>query len=78
MVADGYAQHSGPLVLLRTRVLGEKAIELDWAKRKLPVELLGTTQEKDTFEIELPPGYTVDDLPDPKHRRRLRQLHQQN
>jgi Domain of Unknown Function with PDB structure (DUF3857)/Transglutaminase-like superfamily len=66
VTANGYAQHSGPLVLVRTRVLGEKAIELDWAKRKLPVELSGATKEEDTFEIQLPPGYTVDDLPDAK------------
>ncbi len=66
VVAAGYAQRSGSLVLLRTRILGEKAIEVEWAKRKLPIQLLGTTQEKDTFEIQLPPGYTVDDLPDPK------------
>ncbi len=64
VTANGYAQHSGTLVLVRTRVLGEKAITLDWAKRKLPVELSGATKEEDTFEIQLPPGYTVDDLPD--------------
>jgi len=66
MVAAGYAQRSGSLVLLRTRVLGEKGIELEWARRKLPIQLAGVTQEKDTFEIQLPPGYVVDDLPDPK------------
>ncbi len=66
VTANGYAQHSGSLVLVRTRVLGEKAIELDWAKRKLPVELSGATKEEDTFEIQLPLGYTVDDLPDAK------------
>ncbi len=66
MVAAGYAQRSGSLVLLRTRILGEKGIELEWAKRKLPIQLAGATREKDTFEIQLPPGYVVDDLPDPK------------
>ena len=64
--ASGYAQHSGPLVLLRARILGEKGVNLDWAKRKLPVQLSGPTSEKDSFEIQLPPGYAVDDLPDPK------------
>jgi transglutaminase-like putative cysteine protease len=66
MVAPGYAQRSGSLVLLRTRVLGEKGIEVDWGKRKLPIQLAGATQEKDIFEIQLPPGYAVDDLPEPK------------
>jgi hypothetical protein len=64
--ASGYAQRSGSLVLLRTRVVGEKGLSLDWAKRKLPVQLAGPTSEKDTFEVQLPPGYTVDDLPDAK------------
>jgi hypothetical protein len=66
LTAAGYAQRSGPLVLVRPRVLGEKQIEVDWAKRKLPVQLSGATEEKDTFEIQLPPGYAVDELPDPK------------
>jgi len=66
MVAPGYAQRSGSLVLMRTRILGEKAIEVEWTKRKLPVQLSGATQEKDTYEIQLPPGYMVDDLPDAK------------
>jgi hypothetical protein len=66
MSTTGYAQRSGGLVLVRTRVLGEKGLDLDWAKRKLPVQLAGPTSEKDTFEITLPPGYAVDDLPDEK------------
>ena len=66
MSTTGYAQRSGGLVLVRTRVLGEKGLDLDWAKRKLPVQLAGPTSETDTFEITLPAGYSVDDLPDEK------------
>ena len=66
MSTSGYSQRSGALVLVRTRVLGEKGLDLDWARRKLPVQLAGPTSEKDTFEITLPTGYAVDDLPDPK------------
>jgi hypothetical protein len=66
MSAAGYAQHSGGLVLIRTRVLGEKGFDLDWAKRTLPVQLSGPTFEKDIFEITLPSGYSVDDLPEEK------------
>ena len=64
MSTTGYAQRSGSLVLLRTRVLGEKALDMDWTKRKLPVQLAGPTSESDTFEITLPAGYSVDDLPE--------------
>ena len=66
LTAPGYAQKTGPLVLVRTRVLGEKAIEINWAKRKSPIELSGATSEKDSYEILLPAGYAVDDLPEPK------------
>jgi len=63
--AQNYAQHSGPMVLVRVRVVGDKNFTLDWAKRKLPVELAGACLERDVYEIQLPPGYVVDDLPDP-------------
>jgi hypothetical protein len=65
ITAQNYAQHSGPLLLVRVRVVGDKNFALDWARRKYPVELAGATIEKDVFEIQLPPGFTVDDLPEP-------------
>lgn len=64
--AQSYAQRTGPLVLVRMRVLGEKGILLNFAKRKFPVQLSAATVEKDSYEIQLPAGYTVDDLPEPK------------
>jgi hypothetical protein len=66
LTALGYAQKSGALVLVRTRVLGEKEVEINWAKRKLPIQFPYTTTEKDSYEIQLPPGYAVDDLPEAK------------
>ena len=66
LTAQNYAQKTGPLVLVRGRVLGEKAVDINWAKRKFPVELSGATWEKDSYEIQLPPGYAVDDLPEPR------------
>jgi hypothetical protein len=63
--AQGYSQHSGPLLLVRPRVVGDKTLRLDFAKRKYPVQLAGATTEKDVFEIQLPPGFVVDDLPEP-------------
>jgi transglutaminase-like putative cysteine protease len=64
--APGYAQIRGPLMLLRPRILGEKSIDLDHRKpRQYPVEFDGTSKETDVYEIELPSGYAVDDLPEP-------------
>ncbi len=65
--AQNYSQNSGPLLLVRPRVVGDKGISLEWAKRKYPVELSGATAENDVFEIQLPPGFVVDDLPEPLH-----------
>ena len=65
LTAQSYAQNAGPLVLVRPRVLGEKAIDVNWAKRKFPIQLSGATSEKDSYEIQLPPGFVVDDLPEP-------------
>ena len=65
--AQSYSQHSGPLLLVRPRVVGDKTLRLDFAKRKYPVQLASATTEKDAFEIQLPPGFVVDDLPEPTH-----------
>ncbi len=64
--AASYAQKMGALMLVRPRVVGEKDLGLDFSKPRLyPVELHGSSKESDTYEIELPDGYTVDDIPDP-------------
>lgn len=60
-----YAQNSGPLLLVRPRVLGDKSIAIEWKDRKYPVELDAPTYETDTYEIQLPDGYAVDDTPEP-------------
>ncbi len=65
--AQNYSQKSGPLLLVRPRVVGDKSLILEWAKRKYPVQLGGASAEKDVFEIQLPPGFVVDDLPEPMH-----------
>jgi hypothetical protein len=64
--APGYGQIRGPLMLVRPRVVGEKSFDLDHRKpRQYPVEFDGTSKETDVYEIELPAGYAVDDLPEP-------------
>jgi Domain of Unknown Function with PDB structure (DUF3857)/Transglutaminase-like superfamily len=62
-----YAQIRGPLMLVRTRVLGEKSdpVEQERKPRRYPIELRRTSRETDTYEIEIPHDYKVDDIPDP-------------
>jgi hypothetical protein len=65
--SENYAKNAGNLLLVRPRVLGIKAKALLETKepRKFPVEFDGPVRDTDTFEIALPVGYEVDDLPAP-------------
>jgi hypothetical protein len=67
LVAENYAKNAGNLLLVRPRVLGSKSSDLLETKepRKYPVEFDGPSRDTDTFEITLPAGYEVDDLPPP-------------
>jgi len=61
-----YGQLRGPLMLVRPRVLGEKSFDIGHRKPRLyPVALHSSSRETDTYEIDLPKDFTVDDLPDP-------------
>ena len=63
--ADKYAQNSGQLLLVRPRVLGSVGVRVDWKERKRPVDLGPPEHEIDSYEIQIPEGYIVDDMPDP-------------
>jgi hypothetical protein len=64
--AQNYAQRAGELLLVRPRVLGEKSSDiLEIKNRKYPVEFAAASLESDTYEIALPEGYEVDELPPP-------------
>jgi hypothetical protein len=67
VVAPNYAKTAGNLLLIRPRFVGSKSSDLLETKepRKFPVEFEGPARDADTFEITLPPGYEVDDLPPP-------------
>ena len=66
-VSDNYAKSAGNLLLVRPRVIGTKALGFLETKepRKFPIELEEPTRDTDSFEITIPTGYTVDDLPPP-------------
>jgi transglutaminase-like putative cysteine protease len=65
--AESYAQTAGNLLLVRPRVLGSKTRSTLETKeaRQFPVEFDGPVQDTDKFEITMPPGFTVDELPPP-------------
>ena len=65
--APNYTKTAGDLILVRPRVLGTKSMGFLETKepRKFPVEFPGPALDTDTFEITLPPGYVVDELPEP-------------
>ena len=63
--ARGYAKNAGGLLLVRPRVLGIKTSGLLETKepRTFPIEFEGPSRDTDTFEIAIPAGYVVDDIP---------------
>lgn len=65
--SDRYAKNAGNLLLLRPRVVGSKSSGILETKepRKFPVEFEGPVRDTDSFEITIPTGYEVDDLPPP-------------
>ena len=65
--AQNYAKNAGGLLLVRPRVLGIKTSSLLETKepRKFPIEFEGPSRDTDSFEIAIPAGYVVDDMPPP-------------
>jgi hypothetical protein len=65
--SDNYAKNAGNLLLVRPRVLGSKSSGVLETKepRKFPLEFEGPLRDTDIFDIVLPPGYEVDELPPP-------------
>jgi hypothetical protein len=64
-----YAHTAGPLLLLRPRVMGNDTRPvpdvMETKARKYPIELGHPGIWRDSFDIALPPGYVVDETPDP-------------
>lgn len=60
-----YAKNAGALLLVRPRVVGSVAEGLDDKARKVPISFPAVGTWKDSFDVSIPAGYTVDDVPDP-------------
>jgi len=65
LVAPVYAKQAGNLLVFRPRVMGNRSSDLLETKdaRKFPVIFDGPERDTDNFEIVLPKGFVVDDLP---------------
>jgi hypothetical protein len=63
--ASHFASFTGPLLMVRPRVLGSYELDVDRKVRHVAINLKQTMQGTDEFDIELPEGYVVDELPDP-------------
>jgi transglutaminase-like putative cysteine protease len=65
LTASSYAKNAGSLLLVRPRVISSDAFALTDERRKFPIEFASTGDWHDAFDVKIPTGYTVDDLPDP-------------
>jgi hypothetical protein len=64
LAADRFGKTMGSLLMVRPRVLGSEYLETDRKPRRVPINLRQTMQITDDYDIELPPGYSVDEIPD--------------
>jgi hypothetical protein len=66
-VSPDYAKNAGNLLLVRPRVIGNKSLGFLETKepRRFPIEFEEPTRDTDKFEITIPAGYVVDDIPPP-------------
>jgi transglutaminase-like putative cysteine protease len=65
-VSAGYAKSAGNLLIVQPRVVGTKGWNILSGKaRKYPIEFREATRQDDVFDITLPKGYVVDELPKP-------------
>ena len=69
IAVTAYAKLAGDLLLVRPRLIGSDASTLLETKtpRRLAIEFDAPRHDTDEFEIGLPPGFEVDELPPPVH-----------
>jgi hypothetical protein len=65
LTAGQYAHSAGPLLLVRPRVVGTDVLPFNDKPRTVPIDLNSTGRWHDSYDITLPPGYVVDETPDP-------------
>jgi transglutaminase-like putative cysteine protease len=65
VTARQYSHLAGPLLLVRPRVVGTDSLPFDDKPRLYPIDLEATGHWRDSFDITIPAGYAVDEMPDP-------------
>lgn len=65
LTAGQYAHQAGSLLLVRPRVVGSDVLANDDKPRTVPIDLQATGHWHDSYDIALPDGYGVDEMPDP-------------
>jgi hypothetical protein len=65
ITAPQYAHSAGPLLLVRPRIVGSHTQPFDDKPRTLPIDLTATGRWHDSYDITLPPGFVIDETPDP-------------
>ena len=61
--AEHYGRSMGNLLMVRPRVVGSGGFAVDHKTRTLPINLDQTMQMVDDYQIDLPAGYAIDELP---------------
>jgi hypothetical protein len=65
-IAERYAKTAGNMLLLRPRIVGQKSTTLlEGKERKYPVEFPEASVQTDQFEITLPTGFKLEEIPPP-------------
>lgn len=65
VTAPLYAKGMGSLLLVRPRVVGSVTDGLDDKPRMVPVSFEALRTWRDSFDVKIPAGYAVDEVPDP-------------
>jgi hypothetical protein len=65
VTAPSYAKTAGSLLLVRPRIIGSDAERLDDKPRIYPVSFDSLGTWRDSFDVKIPGGYTVDEVPNP-------------
>jgi hypothetical protein len=65
VTAHQYGHLTGPLMLVRPRVVASYAQPFTAKPRTVPINLYATGHWHDSYDIALPDGYVVDEMPDP-------------
>jgi transglutaminase-like putative cysteine protease len=65
VTAPSYAKTAGSLLLVRPRIIGTDAERLNDKPRVYPVSFHSLGTWRDSFDVKIPGGYMVDEVPDP-------------